>query len=212
MFKYFKCFAILLSALLASEIGLWAATISGQIELSPLQTRRSNPRYGGADATMLVPPAPFVGVVYLSRPADIALTPPEKPYVLSQRGLQFHPSVLPIELGASVTFPNEDNTYHNVFSYSPEKRFDLGRYAKDATPPKVLFDEAGQVRVFCEVHEHMRAVILVLDTPYFTTTDDGGNFSLESIPEGAYTLNIWRVNRPLESRPINLGSESLTIE
>lgn len=212
MFVYFKFLALLFLALLTSETVLLAATVTGQIELIPLQSRRNHPRYGGADATMLGPPTPFVGVVYLTRPSDIKLTPPSQPYVLAQRGLQFYPSVLPIELGASVIFPNEDNTYHNVFSYSPEKRFDLGRYAKEATPPKVVFDEAGQVRVFCEVHEHMRAVILVLDTPYFTTTDDAGKFTLEAIPEGEYTLNIWRVNSPLESRQITLGAEPLIIE
>ena len=200
-------FLLVLSFL--GDYGLQAATISGQIELKQVQTRRANPRYGGSDSSLLGPASPFVGVVYLTREEGIDYSPPETSYKLSQRGLQFYPAVLPIELGSSVSFPNMDDTYHNVFSYSPEKRFDLGRYAKDAVPtPEVVFDEAGQIRVFCEVHEHMRAVVLVLDTPYFTTTDDTGSYSLEGVPAGEYTLNIWRVNAPLETSFIQVTEAS----
>lgn len=186
--------------------------VSGQVELFPVQVRRNNPRYGGADAAMMGPPAPFVGVVYLTKETPFEFTPAAEPYVLAQKGLQFYPSVLAVERGARVTFPNSDNTYHNVFSYSPEKRFDLGRYINDVDPPIVTFDEPGQIRVFCEVHEHMRAVILVLETPYFTATDEAGNFELKGVPAGTYTLNIWRINRPLEQRPLTVSEAAVTIE
>ena len=189
-----------------------AGDIVGQTELKSQQSRRSNPRYGGSDSSLLGPPAPFVGVAYLTSSEPLDYTPPEKPYELTQRGLQFYPSVLPLEKGATVAFPNEDNTYHNVFSYSPEKRFDLGRYAKEDVPPKIVFDEAGQILVFCEVHEHMRAIVLVLETPYFAATDDAGHYKLSDVPPGNYTLNIWQLNRPLESRSITVGEEVLNIE
>lgn len=197
---------------LLGHFALMAGSISGQVDLVSPQTKRSSPRYGGADSSLLGPPAPFVGVVYLTKETAMDWSPPKEPYTLVQKGLQFYPSILPIERGASVQFPNQDDTYHNVFSYSPEKRFDLGRYAKDSEPPVVKFEEAGQVRVFCEVHEHMRAVILVLDSPYFVATDDDGNYSLEGIPAGEYVLNIWRVNKPLETKVITVGDEPLVIQ
>ena len=131
---------------------------------------------------------------------------------MSQRGLQFYPAVLPVSLGSQVAFPNEDNTYHNVFSYSPEKRFDLGRYAKGEGPPVVTFDQAGTVRVFCEVHEHMRAIVLVVDTPYFTVTDEVGRFELSDIPPGDYTLNVWRLNQPMHTQEVTVDSGERMIE
>lgn len=202
---------LMVMSLLATD-SLWAGTVTGQVELKSIQSRRSNPRYGGADSALLGPPSPFVGVVYLTQDTPIDYTAPEQPYQLSQKGLQFYPSVLPISVGSKVKFPNEDNTYHNVFSYSPEKRFDLGRYAKDATPPEIVFDEAGQIRLFCEVHEHMRAVILVLETPYFVTTDETGQFELRDVPPGDYTLHIWQVSRPLHSQQITVGDAPVVIE
>lgn len=188
-----------------------AGTLTGQIDLNPPKQRRGALRYGG-DLSEMGPPAPFHGVIYLTQKGLSAGTPPAEPEVMTQRGLQFYPAVLPISVGSQVAFPNEDNTYHNVFSYSPEKRFDLGRYAKGEGPPIVTFDEAGEVRVFCEVHEHMRAVVLVLDTPYFTSTDDNGRFTLKDVPPGKYKLHVWRINQPLRSRDITVGGEEQVLE
>jgi plastocyanin len=188
-----------------------AGIVTGQVDLMPLKQRRSVIRYGG-DASESGPPAPFLGVIYLSQKDLSPGSPPEKPLVMAQRGLQFYPAVLPISAGTKVAFPNEDNTYHNVFSYSPEKRFDLGRYAKGEGPPVVTFDQPGEVRIFCEVHEHMRAVVLVLDTPYFTTTDESGRFSLNEVPPGEYTLRVWRLNQPLHAQIVKVGEGENVVE
>src|SRR4029078_10612754 len=112
---------------------------------------------------------PPLAVVYLEgnfpRPASL----PTKE--VAQRDLTFIPALLPIEVGTKVQFPNLDDQYHNIFSYSPAKRFDLRRYRPEERPiPSVTFDKSGLVTLRCDIHEHMRGLILVLDTPYFGMT------------------------------------------
>jgi len=114
---------------------------------------------------------------------------------LRQSKLRFIPELLPITVGGTVTFPNLDDEYHNVLSYSFAKEFDLGRYLKTAPKPTVKFDEPGVVEVNCEIHEHMRAYILVLETPYFTITKTDGRFKLKNVPAGQYTLKAWLNDR-----------------
>lgn len=133
---------------------------------------------------------------------------------LIQRGIQFEVSVMPVPKGATVVFPNEDETFHNVFSYSPEKTFDLGRYRKGEEPGSVVFDQPGEIAVFCEIHRHMRSTILVLDTPVFATADDEGKFTLEDVPVGDYELVVWygpgKTSRQKITVPADV--ESLTVE
>jgi plastocyanin len=109
---------------------------------------------------------------------------------LNQRGIQFHPQVLAVQAGTTVDFPNRDNLYHNVFSYSSPNEFDLGRYPLNDSR-SVRFDRPGVVRVYCDIHSHMNATILVLPHPYFAVPDAEGNFRLPDVPEGKYTLVIW---------------------
>lgn len=111
---------------------------------------------------------------------------------IAQRDFVFEPALLPIRVGDIVAFPNYDSEYHNVFSYSKPNRFDLGRYMPDEQPvPTQTFDQPGVIVLRCDIHEHMRAIIIVLDTPHFTQTDLEGNFVLEGIPDGDYTLKAW---------------------
>ncbi|HVR83379.1 MAG TPA: carboxypeptidase regulatory-like domain-containing protein [Planctomycetota bacterium] len=116
--------------------------------------------------------------------------PAEGVVEIKQEGLQFQPRAVAIERGMRVSFPNFDKEYHNVFSYSKAKRFDLGRFPKGETR-EVTFDETGLVRVFCEIHEHMRAFVLVVDNPYHAAAAQDGKFSLPKVPVGAYTLVAW---------------------
>ena len=104
---------------------------------------------------------------------------------MAQKNINFSPGLLAIQVGTTVEFPNLDDTYHNVFSYSKTKRFDLGRYTKGEKPGLVLFDKPGVVTLHCEIHGTMRGTILVLDTPYFQKTDEHGSFHLESLPDRA---------------------------
>src|SRR6266480_816666 len=100
-----------------------------------------------------------------------------------------------------------DDTYHNIFSYSPAKRFDLGRYRPEERPiPSVVFDVAGLVTLRCDIHDHMRGLILVLNTPYFVITDESGRFRLSGLPAGHYTLKAWIDSKTTREQPVELKS------
>jgi plastocyanin len=109
---------------------------------------------------------------------------------IEQLGETFIPHVLPIVKGTAVEFPNRDSIFHNVFSLSATKSFDLGRYPMGDSR-MVQFDVPGIVPVFCHIHSDMSAIILVLDNPYFSVPDTQGRFSIENIPPGKYTLAAW---------------------
>jgi len=128
---------------------------------------------------------------------------PERHPTLDQRHHEFHPRVLPILAGTTVDFPNRDNLFHNVFSYSQPKEFDLGRYPKDDSR-SLTFNQPGIVRVYCDIHAHMNATILVLQNPYFTAPADNGTFTIRQIPAGKYTLVIWFDRDIVERRPVEL--------
>lgn len=124
---------------------------------------------------------------------------------MEQKNFQFHPGVLPIQKGTVVEFPNLDEDYHNVFSFSKVKRFDLGRYRKDEKPATQTFSQPGVVKLYCEIHEHMRGAILVVDTPYFTVTDASGKFRLDNLPAGNFTLKVWVNEKTTLSQPVALA-------
>lgn len=120
---------------------------------------------------------------------------------LNQINETFVPHVLAIVAGTTVDFPNNDGTYHNVFSLSKARRFDLGRYAAGHSK-SVRFDTPGVVRVFCDIHAHMSAYILVFAHRYFSVTDDQGDYRLEGVPPGTYTVVAWNDTAPQESRRV----------
>jgi plastocyanin len=121
-----------------------------------------------------------------------------------QWGMQFRPALLPIQVGTAVAFPNGDDFYHNVFSYSKTKRFDLGRYRKNDRPPVEVFDTPGVVKLYCEIHQHMRGIILVLDTPCFTRTQTNGAYRLTNLPPGQYRLKAWVDEKHVYEKPVAL--------
>lgn len=132
-------------------------------------------------------------VVYLEGDPPGASEPPAVPAkhpVMDQVGMRFHPQVLPIVVGTTVDFPNGDPIFHNVFSYSQTKEFDLGRYPMGDSR-SVTFEQSGIVRVYCDIHSEMNATILVLSSPYFASPTDDGTFQIENVPEGHYHISLW---------------------
>jgi plastocyanin len=184
-----------------------SATVEGRVELpksrsAPVQAKRYQiVTKGGVLSTQ-----PPLAVVYLDGSFPQPASLPTKQ--VTQKDLTFLPALLPIRVGTKVEFPNLDDTYHNIFSYSPAKRFDLGRYRPEERPiPSEVFDQPGLVTLRCDIHEHMRGLILVLDSPYFVMTDTSGHFRLSGLPAGHYTLKAWIDSRTTREKPVDLRNE-----
>jgi plastocyanin len=191
-------------------VGSWAAqsqsVIEGKVTLpAPEVPVSPPPRYAG-QVGEVGPADPPSAVVYLEGQFPVSGTNSTAPRAeVRQQGMQFHPALLPVRVGATVAFPNGDDFYHNVFSYSKSKRFDLGRYRKEDHPaPVQVFDKPGVVKLYCEIHQHMRGVILVLDTPYFTCTDTNGAYTLTNLPAGRYQLKAWADEKRVATKPVEL--------
>ena len=184
---------------------VWGQTvIEGVVRLPPANAKLPpRIRYPG-QVVQPAAPEPPTAVVYLE--GDFSATPSATNALaeLGQRDLQFTAGLFPIQTGTRVVFPNHDDLYHNVFSYSKPKRFDLGRYQKDETPPAIRFNQAGVVKLYCEIHEHMRSTILVLDTPYFTKTDSNGTYRLTGLPSGRFRLKAWLDERSVRETGVDL--------
>ncbi len=109
---------------------------------------------------------------------------------IRQRDESFGPRVVAVTVGSDVEFPNDDPIYHNVFSLSRVKNFNLGRYPRGETR-RVRFDRPGVVKVFCEIHSHMSATVMVFDHPWFTVPNDLGAFELTGLPSGDRQVTAW---------------------
>ncbi|HET9801572.1 MAG TPA: carboxypeptidase regulatory-like domain-containing protein [Chthoniobacterales bacterium] len=146
---------------------------------------------------------PPVAVVYLEGSFPKSPSPPTKQ--VGQKNLTFVPSLLPVQVGTKIEFPNFDDTYHSIFSYSPAKRFDLGRYRPEQRPiPSEVFDKAGLVTLRCDIHEHMRGLVLVLDTPHFVVSDAEGRYRLRGLPAGKFVLKAWIDSQTTREHPVEL--------
>lgn len=211
-----KTVRLMLIMLFLLSVPLPAASIRGRVTV---QAVKKKPEGGGYSRGVFMPsPAKQEGaqemaesddqaqVVVWAEPLDApaVFNQPEKKPVMMQQGKKFVPAVLAVQKGATVGFPNMDPIYHNVFSYSRAKRFDLGRYAEGKSKD-VTFDEAGVIDVFCEIHETMHAYILVVDTPYFTVVSRNATYSIEA-PPGRYRVKAWAPNQESEAQQATLSA------
>ncbi len=203
----------LVLALLALAPGASAATLRGRVdvrlELRPPVVRPA-PQALSAGAPREIPDRRR-SVVYLERAPQGAFEEPERGRaVLDQRGEAFLPYVLAIGVGTSVEFTNSDATYHNVFSLSKPRRFDLGRYARGQSKA-VRFDRPGVVRVFCDIHSHMSAFILVFAHRFFAVTDESGAFRIDGLPPGTYSVAVWTDGQVRDTRAVRVAEESESV-
>jgi plastocyanin len=119
----------------------------------------------------------------------------------TQKDANFEPHVLPVVVGSSVRWPNEDDIFHNVFSMSDAKEFDLGYY-KTEKVPEVRFERVGRVDVFCAIHPRMHCIILVVPNPLFAVADEKGRFAIRNVPAGTYKVRAWHERIPSQTREI----------
>jgi plastocyanin len=207
----FISFNAVFSILSASAFG--QATIEGRVTLpkshsAPVIAQR----YEIVTHGSVLSTEPPLAVVYLEGSFAKPSSLPTKQ--IGQKNLTFIPTLLPVRVGTKIEFPNFDDTYHSIFSYSPAKRFDLGRYRPEERPiPSEVFDRPGLVTLRCDIHEHMRGLILVLDTPYFAVTDPDGRFRLRQLPTGRYTLKAWIDSKTTREQAVELkSSETAHVE
>ncbi len=187
-------------------------SIAGRVEVRlPSSPPRSRPSVRGMEgpARRGVPDR-RQSVVYLATAPQGAFEERRREQaVLDQRQETFVPYVLPVLVGTTVSFPNSDPFFHNVFSLSKTARFDLGRYPMGRSK-SVRFDHPGIVRVFCEIHSHMSAFILVLSHRYFAATGIDGRYRIERVPPGEYDVVVWTDGEERSRKRVRVGSETTT--
>jgi plastocyanin len=130
------------------------------------------------------------GVVTLTPIGATKIAPRPRHATVEQRQKSFAPHLLLVPTGSTVSFPNADPVFHNVFSLSDAKRFDLGLY-KNGDSRDVTFGQHGVVRLLCNLHAAMNAYVFVHDEPYATVTDRAGRFHFRDLPPGKYKLRVW---------------------
>ena len=131
--------------------------------------------------------------------------PPNRPSI-SQAGTKFMPAVLVVVAGQTVEMPNDDNVAHNIFSYSPAKKFNLGIYPKGESRA-VTFTKPGVIDLFCSIHRRMNGKLIVVPNPYFDQARGGDSYRIASVPAGRYIVKIWAEGMAEQSRIVNVPAK-----
>ena len=131
----------------------------------------------------------------------VAPPPGPVPVKIVQKEATFEPHVLPVVVGTTVRWPNEDDIFHNVFSMTETQDFNLGFYKKEKVP-EVRFDKLGRVDVFCALHTNMHCIILVLPNPFFAVADAKRRFVIKDVPAGTYRVRAWHERLPNQVRDV----------
>jgi plastocyanin len=123
---------------------------------------------------------------------------------ITQQGAMFTPHVLPVVVGTTVQWPNNDEIFHNVFSVSDTTNFDLGLYRDNPPEKKITFNKVGRGDVFCSIHANMHCIVLVLENPYFAVADERNHYSITNVPPGTYRLKAWHERMPPQVKEITV--------
>jgi plastocyanin len=168
------------------------AAVRGRVEIGiPVAMRRPTSAYPTRSVTApaLAPASELRHVVVYLQDAPSRPVTPTK-VEIHQRGETFIPRVVAVPIGSEVSFPNDDPIYHNVFSLSRPRSFNLGRYPRGHTR-HVKFERPGIVKVFCDIHSHMSATVMVFNHPWFAVPAEDGRFELPAVPAGERDITAW---------------------
>jgi plastocyanin len=166
-------------------------SVRGRVSIGiPVTMKRATSTYSRSVPTVTLAPESELRhvVVYVKDAPKTAVQPVRAE--IHQRNENFVPRVVAVTVGSTVEFPNDDPIYHNVFSLSRTKTFDLGRFPKGKSRGE-RFDKAGIVKVFCQIHSHMAATVMVFDHPWFAIPDEQGGFDLSGVPPGMHQITAW---------------------
>jgi plastocyanin len=179
---------LVLILLVAVPVALFAGTISGKVS-----------GHSG------------VSVVYVEAISGKTFAPPEKHFLMDQKGLLFQPHVLVVPVGSTVDFLNSDNVQHNVFwpSVGANKKagHNLGTWPK-GQKRSYKFDQPGEVALLCNVHPEMSGYIIVVPTPYFAESGADGSYEIKDIPDGSYSVTVWHEGAKSQSKKVTVSGEA----
>jgi len=185
-------------------------SIRGRVAVPDVPEPPIRPSIADLGAPRHPPPDRRRVVVYLeSAPRDAFADLQPGRARMDQRGQQFLPRVLAVPAGTVVDFPNNDTTFHNVFSLSRVRTFDLGRFAPGRSGA-VRFSRPGIVPIFCDIHSHMSAYVLVFSHPYFAVSDTDGRYEIADVPSGQYSLAVWSELGEAASRTVRVSAGATT--
>lgn len=171
----------------------------------------------GVAGTIQGKTTPGNSVVYVDAIPGKTFPAPTQEPVLSQRGLAFNPHLLVVQEGTTVQFQNDDNVQHNVFwpSVGGNKKsaHNMGTWPTGEKRP-FKFTQPGVVPLLCNVHPEMSGYVVVSPTPYFAQTDAAGNYKIDNVPDGKYTVTAWHEGSKQQSKPVTVsgnGSADFTL-
>jgi len=166
-------------------------SVRGRVSIGiPITAKRGTSTYSRSVPTVaLAPESEVRHVVVYVKDAPRTAAPPMRAEI-RQRNENFVPRIVAVTVGSTVDFPNDDPIYHNVFSLSRTKTFDLGRFPQGRSRGE-RFDKPGVVKVFCQIHSHMSATVMVFDHPWFAIPDEGGMFELSGVPPGMHQVTAF---------------------
>ena len=196
---------------LASSISARAqtTTVTGSVEIRNHSHQKSS---NNTEVVVWLVPLPETGSTATTPPAPSPVS--KKRFTLVQKNKTFEPHVLVLPAGSEVDFPNLDPFFHNVFSLFEGKRFDLGLY-ESGTTRSLRMNRPGISYLFCNIHPEMSAVIVVLETPYYATSNATGQITIPGVPAGRYSLHVWREGVSPDalknlSRPVLVSGSSVS--
>jgi plastocyanin len=197
---------------------IFSGDITGQINITKSLTKKRvalTPYAQRGVALPLLSQSPVAARDELSRVVIYLEGPGVKPVMptsaqLNQHNRSFEPEIVVVPVGSTVSFPNSDPIFHNVFSLSKPKSFDLGYYPEGQTR-KLTFDKPGVIQVFCHLHSNMTAAIVVTPNEWSTRPRDDGTFSLNSIPPGKYQLVVWHKSAGFFQRKVEVKPNAAAV-